>query len=109
MLATPRLLEVRGRGAIPTFAVLLEQSDLAKRRVHQPREVLRDEPQRLVQVDGARDRLADLGDELELLGVPLGVLIEAGCLDRGGDLRRRRAERLDLAPVRPPPRRAGVT
>ena len=60
---------------------------------------MRDERQGLVEVDRARDRLADVGDELELVRVSLRLLVQPGRLDRHGDLRGGRSQRLDLAPV----------
>src|SRR5205823_10351281 len=68
----------------------------------QPRHVVSDQRERLVEVDGASDRLADVGHELELLGVALRLLVEPRGLDRDRQLPGGGAQRLDLAPVGPP-------
>ena len=100
MLPPPLLFEVRRGGAVPALAVLLVERDLAQRCIDQAGEVLGHERQRLIQVDRARDRLAHVGDQLELVSVPLGVFVQTGHLDGHRQLRGRGAQRLDLAPVR---------
>ena len=100
MLPVPEVLEVRGCGAVPAFVVLFIERDLAQRGVDQTGQVLGDERQRLLEVDRAGDRLADVGDKLELLGVALRIFVQARRLDGDRELSGGRAECFDLAPVR---------
>src|SRR5207247_10610585 len=100
VLSAPQVLEVRGRGAVPTLVILFIERDLAQRGVDQTGQVLGDERQRLLEVDRAGDRLADVGDELELLGVALRIFVQARRLDGDRELSGGRAECFDLAPVR---------
>ena len=101
MLPPPEVFEVRGGGAVPPLAILFIKGDLAQGRVDESGQVLRDEPQRLVEVDRARDRLAHVDHQLELLRVALRVLIQARRFHRDGQLAGRRAQGLDLPPVGP--------
>src|ERR1700694_4517147 len=100
VLAPPQVFEVGGRGAVPTLAVFLVKGDLAQRRVNEPRHVVRDARERLVQVDGRGDGFAHVGDALELPRVRLRVLVQGSRLDADRELRGSRAKRLDLPPVR---------
>jgi len=109
MLAPPHVAEVRCCGAIPAFPVFLDQRDLAQGCVHQTREVVGDQRQGLIEVDGAGDRLADVGDKLELNRVALRVFIQPRRFDGSSDLGGRRTQSFDLAPVRPPLERAVIT
>ncbi len=100
-LPAPQVLEVGGGGAVPALLVLLVQRDLAHGRVDQPRQVVRYEGERLVEVDRGRDGAAHVRGQRQLLGVAARLLVEAGGLHRRGDLSGGRTQRLDLAPVRP--------
>src|SRR5439155_10332807 len=102
VLAPPEVLQIRRRGPVPALAVLFIERDLAEARVHEPRQVLRHESEGLVEVDRARDRLADVRDQLQLLGVALRLLIKTRGLDRHRELTGCRPQGLDLAPVRAP-------
>ena len=101
-LPSPQALLVGGGRPEPSGAVLLVESDLAGGRIHQPHQVAGHQAEGLVEVDGGGDRPADVRAQLELLGVPASVLVQPGRLDRDGDLRGGRLERLHLGPVRPP-------
>ena len=99
MLAAPEVLHVGRRRPVPTFAILFVQGDLAQRRVDEPHQVLGDEGQGLVEVDGACDRLADIGHQLQLLGVALRLFVQACGFDRDRELTCCCAQGLDLPPV----------
>ena len=99
MLAPPQVLLVGRRGAEPTLAIFFIKSDLAHRRIDEPGQVLRHQGQSLVEVDRAGDRLAHVGDELELAGVALRLFVKPCHLNGHRELSRRRAQGLDLTPV----------
>ena len=60
---------------------------------------MRNQGQRLVEVDGAGDGLAYVGDQLELFRVPLRLFVKPGRLHRHGELPGGGAQRLHLAPI----------
>src|SRR5205807_3686087 len=95
----PFLLLLRGGGTVPAGPVLFVEGDLADRGLGQPDQVAGHQPEGLFEVDRAGDGAGDVRAHLELLGVASRLLVEAGCLDRDGDLGRGRAYRLHPCPV----------
>ena len=76
----PEVLLVGGGGSVPALVVLLVKRDLACGGVDEPRQVVRDERERLVEVDRRRDGAADVGAQLELLGVAARLFVQASRL-----------------------------
>src|SRR5207247_9453967 len=107
-LAAPEVFLVGGGGAVPALVVLLIKGDLARGGVDEQRQVVRDERERLVEVDRRSDGAAHVGAQLELRGVAARLFVQASRLDSGRDLARGGSQGFDLAPVRPPFVRAVV-
>ena len=79
-LPAPQVLLVGGSRAVPALLILLIKGDLARGRIHESRQVVRDERERLVEVDRRRDGAADVGAQLELLGVAARLFVQASRL-----------------------------